>query len=173
MASDFVHLHAHSEYSLLDGLSNIQTMTKRVADLGMDTLALTDHGVMYGAIEFYTAAKKAGIKPIIGCEAYVAPGRHDNKTAEGKGYFHTVLLAKNLEGYRNLIKLSTRAHLDGYYYKPRIDRELLAEHKEGLIVSQACLSGEVNRRLTKKDKAGAREAAAWYRDLLGPEHYFL
>src|SRR3712207_4495396 len=171
--SDFVHLHAHSEYSLLDGLSNIQRMTQRVAELGMDTLALTDHGVLYGAIDFSRAAKKAGIKPIIGTEAYVAPGKHDDKTPQGKGYFHTVLLAKNEQGYRNLLKLSTRAHLDGYYYKPRIDRELLAEHKEGLIVTQACVSGEVNRRLTQKDKDGARAAAAWYRDLLGPDHYYL
>lgn len=171
--SDFVHLHAHSEYSLLDGLSNIKRLTQRVADLGMDTLALTDHGVMYGAIEFYSAAKKAGIKPIVGCEAYVAPHRHSDKTPEGKGYFHTVLLAQNEQGYRNLLKLTTRAHLDGYYYKPRIDRELLAEHKEGIIVTQACVSGEVNKRLTQRDKSGAREAAAWYRDLLGPDHYYL
>src|ERR687886_1730397 len=171
--SDFVHLHAHSEYSLLDGLSNIKRLTQRAAELEMDALALTDHGVLYGAIEFYSAAKKAGIKPIIGVEAYVAPRRHNDRTAEGRGYFHTVLLAKNEQGYRNLLKLSTRAHLDGYYYKPRIDRELLAEHKEGLIVTQACVSGEVNRRLTNKDKSGAREAAAWYRDLLGPDHYFL
>ena len=171
--SDFVHLHAHSEYSLLDGLSNIKRLTERTAELGMDTLALTDHGVVYGAIEFYTAAKKAGIKPIIGCEAYVATARHNDRTPQGKGYFHTVLLAKNEQGYRNLLKLTTRAHLDGYYYKPRIDRELLAEHKEGLIVTQACVSGEVNRRLTQKDKEGARAAAAWYRDLLGPEHYYL
>ncbi|HZG67061.1 MAG TPA: DNA polymerase III subunit alpha, partial [Herpetosiphonaceae bacterium] len=171
--SDFVHLHAHSEYSLLDGLSSIKRMTQRAADLGMDALALTDHGVLYGAIEFYRAAQKAGIKPIIGTEAYVAPHKHDDKTPQGKGYFHTVLLAKNEQGYRNLLKLSTRAHLDGYYYKPRIDRELLAEYKEGLIVSQACVSGEVNRRLTQRDKAGARAAAAWYRDLLGPDHYYL
>ncbi len=173
MGSDFVHLHAHSEYSLLDGLSNIKKLTQRAADLGMDTLALTDHGVLYGAIEFYQAAKKSGIKPIVGMEAYVAPGKHDDKTPAGKGYFHTVLLAKNAEGYRNLLKLSTRAHLDGYYYKPRIDRELIAEHKEGLIISQACVSGEVNRRLTQKDKKGARAAAAFYRDLMGPDHYYL
>jgi DNA polymerase III subunit alpha len=171
--SDFVHLHAHSEYSLLDGLSNIKRLTQRAADLGMDTMALTDHGVLYGAIEFYTAAKKAGIKPIIGVEAYVAPGRRDNRTPEGKGYFHTVLLAQNEQGYRNLLKLTTHAHLDGYYYKPRIDRELLAQHKEGLIVTQACISGEVNRRITQKDADGARAAAAWYRDLLGPDNYYL
>src|SRR5919202_3534662 len=150
--SDFVHLHAHSEYSLLDGLSNIKRLTQRAADLGMDSLALTDHGVMYGAIEFYSAAKKAGIKPIIGVEAYVAPRRHDEKTAEGKGYFHTVLLAKNEQGYRNLVKLTTRAHLDGFYYKPRIDHDLLMEHHEGLIVTSSCLSGEINRPLTQRDK---------------------
>jgi DNA polymerase-3 subunit alpha len=173
MSSDFVHLHTHSEYSLLDGLSNIPKLVQRAADLGMGSLALTDHGVLYGAVEFYQAAQKAGIKPIVGVEAYVAPGKYDDKTPEGKGYFHTVLLAKNAEGYRNLIKLTTRAHLDGYYYKPRIDRDLIAEHKEGLIISQACLSGEVNRRLTQKDATGAREAAAFYRDLMGPDHYYL
>ncbi|GIV97874.1 MAG: DNA-directed DNA polymerase [Herpetosiphonaceae bacterium] len=169
--AEFVHLHCHSEYSLLDGLSNIGRLCARARELGMDTLALTDHGVLYGAIEFYNAAKKHGIKPIIGVEAYVAPGRHNDRSQ--KGYFHTVLLAKNATGYKNLVKLTTRAHLDGFYYKPRIDRELLEQHKEGLIVTQACVSGEVNRRIIQKDLDQARRAAAFYRDLLGPDHYYL
>lgn len=168
---DFTHLHCHSEYSLLDGLSKISKLIGRAKELGMSSLALTDHGVMYGAIEFYTKAKANGINPILGMEAYCAPAAHTEKSI--KGYFHTVLLAKNAIGYKNLMKLSTRAHLDGFYYKPRIDRELLEQHKEGLIVTQACVSGEVNKRIQQRDRAGAREAAAFYRDLMGPDHYYL
>ena len=133
-ADDFVHLHVHCEFSLLDGLSRTGEMTRRAADLGMKALAVTDHGAMYGTIEFYSAAKAAGIKPIIGIEQYIAPRGMTLK--EGKAdadYYHMVLLAKNEVGYRNLLALTTAAHLDGYYYKPRIDKELLAKHAEGLI----------------------------------------
>src|SRR5918911_1099633 len=147
---DFVHLHVHSEYSLLDGLSLIDDLVGRAKELGMDTLALTDHGVMYGALDFYNACKKAGIKPIVGMEAYMAVGAHNDRSSKGKGYYHTLLLAQNEIGYKNLVKLTTRAHLDGFYYKPRIDHDLLQEHK---------------RR--------AREVALWYRDLLGPDRYYL
>ncbi len=171
--NDFVHLHVHSEYSLLDGLSLIDDLVGRAKELGMDTLALTDHGVLYGALDFYNACKKAGIKPIIGMEAYMAVGAHDDRTSKGKGYFHTLLLAQNETGYKNLVKLTTRAHLDGFYYKPRIDHDLLQQHSEGLIVTSACLSGEINRPLTQKDKDKARGVAAWYRDLLGPDRYYL
>ncbi len=170
---DFVHLHVHSEYSLLDGFSLIDDLVGRAKELGMDTLALTDHGVMYGALDFYNACKKAGIKPIVGMEAYMAVGVHNDRTPKGKGYYHTLLLAQNETGYKNLVKLTTRAHLDGFYYKPRIDHELLKEHSEGLIVTSSCLAGEINRPLTQKDKTKAREVAGWYRDLLGPEHYYL
>src|SRR4051812_16244017 len=137
-ADDFVHLHVHSEFSLLDGLSRTGEMTRRAADLGMKALAVTDHGAMYGTIEFYSAAKAAGIKPIIGIEQYIAPRGMTLK--EGKAdadYYHMVLLAKNDVGYRNLLALTTAAHLDGYYYKPRIDKELLAKHAEGLIGTSA------------------------------------
>ena len=171
--NDFVHLHVHSEYSLLDGFALIDDLVERAKELGMDALALTDHGVMYGALDFYNACKKAGIKPIIGMEAYMAAGAHDDRSPKGKSYFHTLLLAQNEAGYKNLVKLTTRAHLDGYYYKPRIDHALLQEHCEGLIVTSACLAGEINRPLTQKDRRAARETAAWYRDLLGPDRYYL
>ena len=129
---DFVHLHVHSEFSLLDGLSRIGEMTKRVAEQGMPALALTDHGSMYGVIPFYAAAKQAGIKPIIGIEAYVAPrGMADKEGKADADYHHMILLAKDDVGYRNLLALTTAAHLDGYYYKPRIDKELLARHSAG------------------------------------------
>ncbi len=173
-ADDFVHLHVHSEFSLLDGLSRTGEMTRRAADLGMKALAVTDHGAMYGTIEFYSAAKAAGIKPIIGIEQYIAPRGMTLK--EGKAdadYYHMVLLAKNDVGYRNLLALTTAAHLDGYYYKPRIDKELLAKHAEGLIGTSACLGGEVLRRLAEGDERAARQAADDYRSILGPENFYI
>ncbi|HEX2142212.1 MAG TPA: DNA polymerase III subunit alpha, partial [Candidatus Limnocylindria bacterium] len=173
-ADDFVHLHVHSEFSLLDGLSRSRELTQRAAELGMSALAVTDHGAMYGAIEFYQSAIAAGIKPILGIEQYVAPRRMTDK--EGKtdaDYHHMVLLAKNAVGYRNLLALTTAAHLDGYYYKPRIDKELLARHSEGLIGTSACLGGEVLRRLAAGDERGARQAADDYRSILGPENFFI
>ena len=173
-ADDFVHLHVHSEFSLLDGLSRTGEMTRRAADLGMKALAVTDHGAMYGTIEFYTAARAAGIKPIIGIEQYIAPRGMTLK--EGKAdadYYHMVLLAKNEVGYRNLLALTTAAHLDGYYYKPRIDKELLAKHSEGLIGTSACLGGEVLRRLAEGDERAARQAADDYRSILGPENFYI
>lgn len=171
---DFTHLHVHSEYSLLDGYASTKAITERAVELGMDSIALTDHGVMYGAMEFYAAARKAGIKPIIGVEAYMAPGAHSERSARnGKSYYHALLLAKNATGYRNLVKLTTRAHLDGFYYKPRIDHELLEQHKEGLIATSTCLAGEVPQALLQGQKDRAREIAAWHRDLFGPDHYYL
>ncbi|HEY7526014.1 MAG TPA: DNA polymerase III subunit alpha [Candidatus Limnocylindria bacterium] len=171
---DFVHLHVHSEFSLLDGLSRTREMTQRAAELGMRALAVTDHGAMYGTIEFYSAARAAGIKPIIGIEQYVATRRMTDK--EGKAdadYYHMVLLAKNDVGYRNLLALTTAAHLDGYYYKPRIDKELLAEHAEGLIGTSACLGGEVLRRLAEGDERAARQAADDYRSILGADNFYI
>jgi DNA polymerase-3 subunit alpha len=171
---DFVHLHVHSEFSLLDGLSRIPEMARRVADQGMKALALTDHGSMYGVIPFYAAAKKAGIKPIIGVEAYVAPrGMNDKEGKQDADYHHMILLAKNDVGYRNLLALTTAAHLDGYYYKPRIDKELLARHAEGLIGTSACLGGEVLKRLGQGDEAGALKAADEYRSILGDGNFFI
>ncbi len=171
---NFCHLHVHSEFSLLDGLSRIGEMTKRVAEQGMPALALTDHGSMYGVIPFYAAAKQAGIKPIIGIEAYVAPrGMADKEGKADADYHHMILLAKDDVGYRNLLALTTAAHLDGYYYKPRIDKELLARHSAGLIGTSACLGGEVLKRLGQGDEAGAAKAADEYRSILGDGNFFI
>ena len=170
----FVHLHVHSEFSLLDGLSRIGDMTRRVADAGMQSLAITDHGAMYGAIEFYQACGRAGIKPIIGVEAYVAPRSHLDKEAKvDANPYHMILLAKDLTGYRNLMTLVTKAHLDGHYYKPRIDKDLLAAHSEGLIGTSACLGGEVLKRLADGDEKAARTAADEYRSILGKDNFFI
>ncbi|HEY0601485.1 MAG TPA: DNA polymerase III subunit alpha, partial [Herpetosiphonaceae bacterium] len=176
--SDFIHLHVHSEYSLLDGYATTKAIANRAAELGMDSIALTDHGVMYGAMEFLDAAKKAGVKPIIGMEAYIAPGSaKDPMVKGGKNYYHQLLLAKNEIGYRNLVKLTTRAHLDGMgrgvFARPRIDREMLMQHHEGIIATSTCIAGEVIQHLQAQQPAKARETAAWYRDLLGPENYFI
>lgn len=176
--NDFVHLHVHSEYSLLDGFAATGAIAARAAELGMDSIALTDHGVMYGAMEFYANAKKAGIKPIIGMEAYMAPNaRGDAMTRGAKNYYHLLLLAKDDVGYRNLVRLTTRAHLDGagkgIFARPRIDRELLEEYHQGLVITSSCIAGEVIQHLTEHQKEKARETAAYYRDLLGAENYFL
>jgi DNA polymerase-3 subunit alpha len=173
-AANFVHLHVHSEFSLLDGLSRIGEMTQRVADQGMQALALTDHGSMYGVIPFYASAKKAGIKPIIGVEAYISPrGMTQKEGKQDADYHHMVLLAKNDVGYQNLLALTTAAHLDGYYYKPRFDKELLARHSAGLIGTSACLGGEVLKRLGQGDEAGAARAADEYRSILGDGNFFI
>jgi DNA polymerase-3 subunit alpha len=172
----FVHLHVHSEYSLLDGAIRMEQLVKKAASLGMPALALTDHGNLFGTVEFYQEAEKAGIKPIIGCEIYVAPGSmHEKKTTNGgrDAAFHMTLLASDDEGYRNLVKLSTKAHLEGFYYKPRVDRELLAQHSSGLIALSGCLKGEVNMALSEGQEAKAIETAATYRDLFGKENFFI
>lgn len=172
-SKDFVHLHVHSEFSLLDGLSPVRQIVDTVKRSGMRSVALTDHGNLYGAIDFYSQSKAAGIKPILGVEAYVSPrGMADKLGAQDRNYFHLVLLAKNVLGYQNLIKLVSRANLDGYYYKPRFDRALLAEHAEGLIALSACYSGEPSRAILESDFGKAKEAAAWYRDVF-KEDYFL
>ena len=158
--NDFTHLHVHSEFSLLDGLGRIGDLVDEAERLGFDSVALTDHGALYGAVAFYQAARAKGIKPIIGVETYVA--RRSMRDKEGKADsqpFHLVLLAKDLTGYRNLCRLVTDAHIDGYYYKPRIDKELLAAHSAGLIGTSACLGGEVLKRLADGDEKGARTAA--------------
>ena len=172
----FVHLHVHTEYSLLDGACRTADLVKAAAHQGSGAVAITDHGNLFGAIEFYQAAVAAGIKPILGYEAYVAPGRRqDRETLPGSqdaGY-HLVLLAADERGYRNLLRLATTAYLDGFYYRPRIDKEVLAEHAEGLIGLSACLQGEVPRRLLAGDSDGARRAVAQYREILGPENFYL
>ncbi len=176
MADSFVHLHVHTEYSTLDGAVRIPALMKKAKEFGMPSVALTDHGVMFGAVEFYEEARKAGIKPIIGCEVYMAPGSlFEKKASSGReAAFHFTLLAENEAGYKNLVKLVSIAHLDGMYYKPRIDHEHLAKYSEGLIGLSGCLRGEVAMALHQDDDyAKARAIAAKYRDILGPQNFFL
>ncbi len=160
----FTHLHVHTEYSLLDGMCSIPKLVARAKELGMDALAITDHGVMYGVIEFYQAAKEAGIKPIIGCEIYIAPGSRFSKNAVDRNNYHLVLLAKDQTGYQNLIQLITKAHLEGFYYKPRVDKELLEQHKDGLIAMSACNSGELSQYILNGRYEDAKQAALWYKE---------
>ncbi|HEY8108523.1 MAG TPA: DNA polymerase III subunit alpha [Patescibacteria group bacterium] len=168
----FVHLHVHSHYSLLDGLSKLPDLSATVKKQGMDALALTDHGVLYGAVEFYQAATKAGIKPIIGCEVYVARrGRKDKDPQADVNPYHLILLAQNKTGYKNLLKLVTAAHLEGFYYKPRIDWDLLQEHHEGLICTSACLQGEVANRLRDSGEAEAKKVVDKFAKLFGDRYY--
>ncbi|HEX2171824.1 MAG TPA: DNA polymerase III subunit alpha [Dehalococcoidia bacterium] len=170
--SGFTHLHCHTEYSLLDGMCKIKPLIERTKELGMDSLAITDHGNLYGAIEFYSAAKSAGIKPIIGCEVYIAgSGDHKSRLAVDRQSAHLVLLAKNSTGYRNLLQLVTKAHVDGYYYKPRVDHKLLEQHHEGLICISACPSGEVARLALDNQFEEAKKLAYWHKDLFGD--YFI
>ena len=157
--SNFVHLHVHSEYSLLDGANRIKDLPIRAKELGMNAIALTDHGVMYGVIDFYKACKKEGIKPIIGCEVYVANRTRFDKEAGLDYNNHLILLAKNNEGYKNLTKLVSIGFTDGFYYKPRIDKEILKQYHEGLICCSACLAGEVNQAILKEDYEKAKEVA--------------
>lgn len=171
----FTHLHVHTEYSLLDGSSKIGELTKRAAELGMDSLAITDHGVMYGVIDFYRAAKEAGIKPIIGCEVYVTSGsRFDRETASGEDrYYHLVLLAENNQGYQNLMKIVSKGFVDGFYYKPRVDYEVLETYHEGVIALSACLAGEVSRFLERGLYEKGKEAALRYQTIFGRDSFFL
>jgi len=170
----FVHLHVHSHYSLLDGLGKIDELIKLAKNYGQPALALTDHGVMYGAIEFYKKAKKAGVKPIIGVEAYLARNGHLNKRAKiDERPYHLILLAKNDVGYRNLVKLTTIGHLEGFYYKPRIDFELLEKHSEGLICSTACAAGELANDILSGDFSAAKEMIVKYQKLFGVENFYL
>ncbi len=170
----FIHLHNHSHYSLLDGLTKIDDLVARAKEEGAPAIALTDHGVLYGAIEFYQKAKKAGIKPIIGFEAYLAPhSRFDKHTREDGRSFHLLLLAKNNVGYSNLIKLVSSAHLEGFYYKPRIDWELLKEHHEGIIALSACLGGEIPQLILQGNLDKARIRIKEYAELFGPDNYYL
>src|SRR5712691_4009283 len=172
----FVHLHLHTEYSLLDGACRLDRLMDKAHGLKFSSLSITDHGVLYGAIDFYKTAREKGIKPIIGCEVYVAPGsRLEKKTSSGGRdvYHHLGLLAKDEIGYKNLIKLATAAHLEGYYYKPRIDKELLAAHKEGLIALSGCLASEIPESITRDQLPKAREAIDWFKQTLGAENFYL
>ncbi|HDL07782.1 MAG TPA: DNA polymerase III subunit alpha, partial [Desulfobacteraceae bacterium] len=172
--SNFVHLHVHTQYSLLDGAIRIDPLLKRVADFDMDAVAITDHGTMFGAMTFYEKANKAGIKPIIGCECYLAPRRLTDKSPiDKRGLSHLILLAKNQEGYRNLCKLVTIAQLQGFYYKPRIDKEVLKQYIKGLIGCSGCLRGEIPRLIQENRIDKADEAARFYLDLFGEGNFFL
>jgi DNA polymerase-3 subunit alpha len=178
-AMSFVHLHLHTEYSLLDGASRPEALAKRVAQLGMPACAITDHGNMFGAVEFYNAMKSVGVKPVIGCEMYVAYGSRLDKTsvedqqADAGSNNHLIVLAANDTGYKNLVKLVSAGYTEGFYYKPRIDKELLREHREGLIVLSSCLKGEVSQSLAGGNYAKARDAALQYKEILGAENFFL
>jgi len=174
--SEFVHLHVHSEYSLLDGAAQLEKLVDKAKELKFPAIALTDHGNLFGAIDFYQAAQKAGVKPILGCELYVAPGGRKERGSQDGGYEganHLTVLVRNRTGYKNLVKLVSRAFLEGFYYKPRVDRELLAQHADGLLVLSGCLNSEVSRMLSAGDAVKARETAGWYQEVFGKDHYFM
>ena len=170
--TEFVHLHVHSEYSLLDGANRIKDLPKRAKELGMDAIALTDHGVMFGAIEFYKECKKNDVKPIIGCEVYIAPRtRFDKEPNIDNKYSHLILLAKDNNGYKNLAKLVSIGFTEGFYYKPRIDWDILKQYHEGLIALSGCLAGSVNQAILKNDMDRAREIAKSFKELFKEDYY--
>ena len=171
----FTHLHVHTEYSLLDGSSKIRELTARAKELGMDSMAITDHGVMYGVIDFYRAAREVGIKPILGCEVYVAPGsRFDRENGAGEDrYYHLILLAENNTGYKNLMKIVTRGFTEGYYYKPRVDYEVLEKYHEGIIALSACLAGIVASNLRRGLYDQAKKEALRLQKIFGKDNFFL
>ncbi|MCB9366094.1 MAG: DNA polymerase III subunit alpha [Calditrichaeota bacterium] len=175
MSSDFVHLHNHSEFSLLDGACKVSSLVRRTVDLGMPAIALTDHGSLHGAVDFYNLARSAGIQPIIGCELYICKDRHDKsptqKSRNGDYSNHLLLLAKDEVGYKNLVKLSSIGHTEGFYYRPRIDHGLLEQHREGLIATSGCMASEVPSLLMNGDETGAWERAMWYKELFGNDYY--
>src|SRR5580704_16089125 len=171
MSKDFTHLHLHTQYSFLDGAIRIKDLIKRVAELGMKQVAVTDHGNMFGALDFYKQAKASGIKPIMGIEAYVTGSAdYRDKVREN---FHLILLAQNDIGYKNLRKLSSEAFINGKYYFPRIDKKLLYKHREGLIATTACLGGEVGKKCAEGNLDGARKAAREFKSIFGPDNFFL
>src|ERR1035437_10304626 len=172
--TQLIHLHTHSHYSLLDGLSKLEDLVDLAKKPGMPAMAITDHGNMYGAIEFYKLAKNAGIKPIIGVEAYVANRGLANKDPgiDNKRY-HLTLLAKNMQGYKNLMRLVTISHLEGFYYKPRVDKEILRKYSDGIIALSGCLGGELSQTILKGDLKKADELVREYQDIFGKENYFI
>ena len=170
----FTHLHVHTEYSLLDGAARIGDLVARAKELGMTSLAITDHGVMFGVIDFYRECKKQGIRPVIGCEVYTAARTLFDKDAErDKRMGHLVLLAKNNQGYKNLMKIVSLVFVEGFYYRPRVDKELLRQYHEGIIALSACLAGEVPRYLTRGLYEEARQTALEYQEIFGKDNYFL
>ena len=170
----FAHLHVHTEYSLLDGASRVKELIRRTKELGMDSVAITDHGVMYGAVRFYKEAKAQGIHPVIGCEVYLAPGmRQDRAEVDGTRYYHLILLAENETGYRNLVELISLANIEGYYYKPRIDKELLRQYHEGIIALSACVAGEIPQAILRGNNERAEALIAEYVEIFGQDNFFL
>jgi DNA polymerase III subunit alpha len=169
----FTHLHVHSQFSILDGAAKIPALVSKAKEYGMDSLALTDHGSMFGIKKFFDECKAQEVKPILGCEVYIAPGdRTYKKSVKGEKHnFHLILLAKNKVGYHNLMKLVSQAWIDGYYYKPRIDKEILKQYSEGLIVSSACLGGEIPQLIMKNNIEAAEEVALWYKEVFGDDFY--
>ena len=171
---EFVHLHVHSEYSLLDGLSRVKDLAKRAKELNQPAIALTDHGSMHGIIEFYRACRAAEVKPILGVEGYLAARKlTDRDPSYDRKRYHLLLLAQNQTGYLNLLQLASTAQLDGYYYKPRMDREILAKHSEGVITSTSCLAGEIPQAIMANNHKKADELMGWYTDVFGCEHFFV
>ncbi|PIP08884.1 MAG: DNA polymerase III subunit alpha, partial [Syntrophobacteraceae bacterium CG23_combo_of_CG06-09_8_20_14_all_50_8] len=173
--ADFVHLHVHTQYSLLDGMIRLDDLFKKVREYKMPAVAMTDHGNMFGAIEFYERAIKHGVKPIIGCELYVAPRSRFEKSAgvSGETSRHLLVLVKNMQGYKNLMKLTTAGYLEGFYYRPRVDKDILKEHHEGLIAMSACLHGEIADLLLRGNMDAAIKAAEEYREIFGEDNFFL
>ena len=170
----FTHLHVHTGYSLLDGSCKIKEIISRAKELNMTSLAITDHGVMYGVIDFYKEAKANGIKPILGCEVYVSPSsRFEKQAKQGDRYYHLILLAKNNEGYENLTKIVSKGFTEGFYYKPRIDFELLQEYHEGIIALSACLAGEIPKLISRGREDDAKKVAKKYKDLFGEGNFYL
>jgi DNA polymerase-3 subunit alpha len=170
----FVHLHVHSEYSLLDGFSKIKKLVKRAQEMGMPAVALTDHGTMFGVIDFYNAASAVGIKPIIGIEGYLAARTmKERDPQEDKKSSHLLLLAENETGYKNLLKIASAAQMDGFYYYPRIDHEFLAQHNEGLICTSGCMAAEIPRLIYQSNLEAARRQLDWYYDVFGAERFYL
>jgi DNA polymerase III subunit alpha len=168
----YVHLHVHSQYSILDGAASIKGLVSKAKADGMPALALTDHGNMFGIKEFWDACKKEGVKPILGCETYVATrSRKSKDDKEDRSGDHLILLAKNHQGYKNLLKLVSLANIEGMYYKPRVDKEILEMYHEGLIVTSACLGGEVPQKIMANDLDGARETIAWFKRVFGDDYY--
>ena len=171
--SKFTHLHVHSEYSLLDGFSRIPDLVSAAREQGADALALTDHGVMFGAVDFYRECEKQGITPIIGSEVYVSPGDMTDRNPAQKRAAHLILLAENNEGYKNLMKIVSAGYVDGFYYKPRVDHALLRKYSDGLIALSACLAGEIPQAVISGDQAGAEKLALEYQDIFGEGNFFL
>ena len=170
----FIHLHTHSHYSLLDGLAKIDDIIDRAKELGMKAIALTDHGNLYGAIEFYKKAVKAEVKPILGVETYVAPrSRFEKENKIDDQYSHLILLCENNTGWKNLIQLVTKSYLEGFYYKPRVDKEILKQHSEGLIALSACVAGEIPQLILNRNLEEAEKAVREYQEIFGKENFFL